>query len=61
MDEDDREPELLVLRRIRRTALRRLEEGDERARLMLEAVEQLIEERGSEPEGKLAAREERRP
>jgi hypothetical protein len=49
MDREAPDHELLVLRRIRRSALRSLEDGNERARFIVLAVEALIRERESEP------------
>ena len=49
MDRETPDDELLVLRRIHRSALWSLEDGNERARFILLAVEALIRERESEP------------
>ena len=49
MGREARDDELLILRRIRRSALRSLEDGNERARFILLTVEALIRERESEP------------
>jgi len=49
MDREARDNDLLVLRRIRRSVLRSLKDGDERARLIVLAVDALISERETEP------------
>jgi hypothetical protein len=49
MDREARDDDLRRLRRIRRNALRSLEDGNEGARFLVLAVEALIHERENEP------------
>jgi hypothetical protein len=49
MDGERRNEDLRILHRIRRSALRSVKDGDERARFIVRAVDELIRERDDEP------------